>query len=157
MLPEGDNALAEVVSSCGVDLVAALRGAGAASGDLEAASTDLRTMSSAIEMRFAAIDNDKWSTRASADLAYAQRALDVILNQLNITSVSPVLVFDAAHLGPAGADPYNGTRYAIGGGIRLTLASTVNMTLTYAANPRRRADEGSGAVVFALTMRNLFD
>lgn len=157
MLPEGDNALATVVSTCGVDLVAALRGAGAATGDLEPASTDLRTMSSTIEMRFAAIDNDKWSARASADLAYAQRALDVILNQLNITSVSPVFVFDAAHLGPAGDDPYGGTRYAIGGGIRLTLASTVNMTLTYAANPRRRADEGSGAVVFALTMRNLFD
>jgi hypothetical protein len=157
MLPEGDNALTEVVSTCGVDLVAALRSAGAASGDLESASTDLRTMSSTIEMRFAAIDNDKWSTRASADLAYAKRALDVILNELNITSVSPVLVFDAAHLGPAGADPYGGTRYAIGGGIRLTLASTVNFTLTYAANPRRHADEGSGAVVFALTMRNLFD
>ena len=64
MLPEGDNALAEVVSTCGVDLVAALRGAGAPSGDLEPASTDLRTMSSTIEMRFAAIDNDKWSARA---------------------------------------------------------------------------------------------
>ena len=157
MLPEGDNALAAAVSTCGVDLAAALRGAGAASGDLESASTDLRAMSSAVEMRFAAIDNDKWSTRATTDLAYAQRALDVILNQLNITSVSPVFVFDAAHLGPAGSDPYGGTRYAIGGGIRLTLASTVNMTLTYAANPRRQADEGSGAVVFALTMRNLFD
>jgi hypothetical protein len=157
MLPDGENALAGVIAACGRDLIPALRDAGAATGDLESAANDLGTVSSTVEMRFAAIDNDKWSRRAEADLAYAQRTLDAILMQLNITSVGPVFVFDAVHLGPAGDDPHGGNRYAIGGGIRLTVASTVNMTLTYAANPRRRAGEGSGAVVFSLTMRNLFD
>jgi hypothetical protein len=157
LLPDGDNAIAAVVSTCGVDLVAALRKAGAPTSDLESASHDLETASSTIELRFAAIDDDKWAKKADADLEHARRALNVIMRQLNITSVSPVFVFDAARLGPAGDDPYGGNRYAIGGGLRLTVDSTVNMTVTYAVNPRRRADEGAGALVFALTLRDLFD
>ena len=68
-----------------------------------------------------------------------------------------MFIFDGAHLGPAVTDPYGGNRFAVGGGVRFSLASTVNMTLTYAVNPQRRPGEGSGALVFALTMRNLFD
>jgi hypothetical protein len=68
-----------------------------------------------------------------------------------------VFAFDVAHIGPTGEDPHDGNRFAVGGGIRLTLVSTLNLTLTYAVNPQRRPGEGSGALFFALTMRNLFD
>jgi len=157
MLQDGENALASVVSACGVDLVAKLKGAGGFTTNLESASGDLGRLASAIETGFTAVDTGKSAARAAGDLRYAERALGVIVKEMNITSVSPVFVFDVAHVGPAGTDPHNGTRYAVGGGIRLTLVSTVSVTATYAVNPRRRPGEGSGALVFSLTTRNLFD
>jgi hypothetical protein len=71
----------------------------------------------------------------------------------------PVYVFrvDLAHaehpvrMASTGADAERdrgGTRYAVGGGIRLTLVSTVSVTATYAVNPQRRPGEGSGAGLF---------
>jgi hypothetical protein len=157
MLPDGDNALLDAVTACGVDLAATLRAAGAAAGELESASNDLKALAGFIEARIAAIDTRKSAKRAGDDMVYAEHALDVIMSQLNLTSISPVFAFDVAHIGPALDDPYGGNRFAVGGGVRLSLASTVNMTFTYAVNPRRRPGEGSGALVFALTMRNLFD
>ena len=157
MLPDGDFALDEVVSSCGVDLIAALNGVGASVSQLASASTDLTAQVSALREQFAAIDNRRSAERAGHDMAYAERALTIITRQMNITSISPVFIFDVAHIGPAGDDPYSGYRYAVGGGLRFTLASTVSFTATYAVNPRRRPGEGSGALVFSLTTRNLFE
>jgi hypothetical protein len=157
MLPDGNNALDKVVSTCGRHLVDALRSAGEPVDDLVSVSNAVKSSASFIEMRFAAIDGKRSAKRADDDIAYARHALNIILTQLNITSFSPVFVFDFAHLGPSGDDPYGGDRYAVGGGLRFTLASTASITMTYAVNPRRRIEEGSGAFVFSLTTRNLFD
>jgi hypothetical protein len=157
MLPDGNNALVKVASRCGEHLADALRRAGVPVDSLVSASNAVQTSASFVERRFADIDQKSSAKRAADDLAYAQHAIDIILTQLNITSISPVFVFDVARLAPAGDDPYGGDRYAVGGGLRFTLASTVSMTVTYAANPRRRPGEGSGALVFSLTTRNLFD
>ncbi len=157
MLPGGNNALADLVDACGVQLVATLKGVGVATGDLESTTKDLAQSASAIATSFAAINTNAAGTRADADMAYAVRALNVITKQLNITSISPVFVFDVAHISPSSSDLYSGTRYAVGGGLRLTLLSTVSLTTTYAVNPRRGPGESSGAFVVSLTTRNLFE
>jgi hypothetical protein len=82
--------------------------------------------------------------------------LDVITKQMSITSISPVFVFDAARLGPQPVGPYAGNRYGVGGGIRLTLLSTISFTTGYAVNVNPRPGEGTGAFFFSLTSRNLF-
>ena len=43
-----------------------------------------------------------------------------------------------------------------GGGIRLTLVSTVSFTAGYAVNVHPHPGEGTGAFFFSLTSRNLF-
>jgi len=89
--------------------------------------------------------------RANKDFAVAERPLDTFLYQLNIYSVAPVAVFDVARVWPSGV----GTRYALGGGMRLSLVS-VNFTVGYAANLSRLPGEGPGALFFKLDVTNLF-
>jgi len=88
---------------------------------------------------------------AERDFAVAERVLDTFLYQLNIYSVAPVGIFDVARVWPSGV----GVRYAVGGGVRLGLAS-VNFTVGYAANPSRLPGEGPGALFFKLDVTNLF-
>lgn len=137
LLPDGNNALADVTSACQVKT--------------------LDEVAARIASNMDAIDKPGAAARASADTGYAGRAISLIMDQLNMTSISPVGVFDVMHLGPATSSEAGGTRYGVGGGVRLTLASTVSFTATYAVNPHRQSGESSGAFVFALTMRNLFD
>jgi len=89
--------------------------------------------------------------RADKDFAAAEKVLNTFLYQLNIYSVAPVAVFDAARMWPSGI----GTRYAVGGGVRLSLV-VVNLTIGYAANPLRRPGEGPGALFLKLDVTNLF-
>lgn len=77
--------------------------------------------------------------------------LDTFIKELNIYSISPVAVFDAARIWP---DRF-GTRYGIGGGVRLSLVN-FNVTLGYAVNPHPRFQEGRGAFFFSMDVTDLF-
>jgi hypothetical protein len=66
-----------------------------------------------MEGEFAAIDRIGSHNRSNAEMIYPQATLNTLLYQVNLLSVSPMVVFDFAHLGPASADL--GTRYAAGG------------------------------------------
>lgn len=70
-------------------------------------------------------------------------------------SVSPVFVFDMARLGPRRINDSGGLRYGVGGGVRFTLASHVNVTVGYAANPDRRPWESRGAWFASLDFLDL--
>jgi hypothetical protein len=157
MLPDGESALAAVLSSCRMDLVARLAAAGVKTLDLESASRELEEFAALINTRMNAIDTNAASRKAAADMRYAQRALAIITREMNISSVSPVFVFDVARVEPDARVPYAGTRYGIGGGIRFTLLSSVSATATYAANVRRRAGEVRGAFLLQVTTRNLLE
>ncbi len=89
--------------------------------------------------------------RAENDLSVAQRVLNTFLYQLNAYSIAPVGIFDVARVWPTGV----GTRYAAGGGVRLSVVN-VNFTLGYAANPLHRAGEDPGALFFKLDVSDLF-
>lgn len=117
-------------------------------------ASELDALHSTMEAEFAAIDRTTSSTKAKAEMAYPKATLNTLLYQVNLFSLSPILVFDVAHLGPATSTL--GTRYAIGGGARLDLVSHVEFTLGYAANPTHLANEGKGALFFSMGLKNLF-
>jgi len=115
---------------------------------------DLETHHAAMESEFTAIDRSGSAARAKADMAFPRATLNTLLYQVNLFSLSPVVVFDFAHLGPASSSL--GTRYGVGGGVRVDLVSHVNFTIGYAANPKRLPDEGKGALFFSMGIKQLF-
>jgi hypothetical protein len=118
------------------------------------AASELDALHSTMETEFHAIDRTASHDRAKAEMTYPKATLNTLLYQVNLFSLSPVLVFDVAHLGPATATL--GTRYAAGGGVRLDLVSHVEFTLGYALNPKRLPNEGKGALFFSMGLKNLF-
>jgi hypothetical protein len=88
-------------------------------------------------------------------MAFVKQALHTLFKDVNLTSVSPVSIFDVAKIGPT-SSTVDGTRYGPGGGVRLELASIVNFTAGYARNVNARPGEGSGAIFFSIGVRDLF-
>src|SRR5207244_1719708 len=82
--------------------------------------------------------------KAAADTAFVRRTIKTLMTDMNVFSISPVVVLDVARIGPALTGM--GMRYGPGGGIRLSVASYVNFTLGYAWNVGRRTGEGPGAL-----------
>lgn len=102
--------------------------------------------------QFNQIDQATAARKAAAEMKFTRRTLDTLFNEVNIYSISPVVVFDVARIGPA----RNGVRYGPGGGVRLELASVAQFTLGYAVNVKRGAGEGRGNIFFAIGIRDLF-
>jgi hypothetical protein len=92
---------------------------------------------------------------ARRDIGYLEKTLDVLFREMNLVAVSPVLLFDAARLGPAPTRDFGGVRYGLGAGARFSLV-TLDVTAGYAWNLNRRPGEGRGAFVFALEISDLF-
>jgi len=88
---------------------------------------------------------------AQKDFSRTEKVLNSILYELNAYSLAPVAIFDAARVWPSEI----GTRYAIGGGARLSIVN-VNFTVGYAANPKPVLREGSGALFFKLDVTDMF-
>lgn len=122
---------------------------------IAARAGELDALHATMEEDFAAIDRTLSKNRAHGEMKYPRQTLNTLLYQVNLFSLSPVLVFDAAHLGPASS--VLGTRYAVGGGARARLISHVEFTLGYAANPKRLPQEGAGALFFSMQLKNVFD
>jgi hypothetical protein len=87
--------------------------------------------------------------KAARDIAFVKRTLNTLFKDLNIYSLRPVAVFDAASIGPA-TGSLGGTRIGPSGGVRLELVSYVNFTLGYAGNVNHRIDEDKGALFFSI-------
>lgn len=97
--------------------------------------------------------------KAKREMLYPRRVLNDLLREANLVAFSPVLIFDAARLrqrGLAQAAARQGeTRYAIGGGMRLSIVS-LDVTFGYAWNPKPKPWEGRGAMLFTIELSNLF-
>lgn len=146
--PDEDR-LTKVVTACDRDLNASL-GPGSAL-DLTALEQEQQT----IEAQFRLIDQKGAAARAASEMKFVRRTIDTLFNEVNLISVSPVAVFDAAGIGPSAAG-LGGIRYGPGGGLRLEIASSVNFTAGYARNLDPGPGEGNGAFFFALGVRDLF-
>jgi hypothetical protein len=93
--------------------------------------------------------------KADKDIGYGARSLDVIFRELNLIEVSPVLMFDAARIGPQITPGYGGFRYGLGPGIRFSIV-TLDFTTSYSFNLNRRSGEGRGAFLFSMSISDLF-
>jgi hypothetical protein len=94
------------------------------------------------------IDNKAAETKTNRDMKFITQTVSTLIDQVNFASISPVLVFDAARIGPQKASMEGGIRYAAGGGIRFSLLDTVRFTAGYAFNPNPKPWEGRGAAFF---------
>jgi hypothetical protein len=115
----------------------------------------LEAVHAEMERDFAAIDESAASAQADAEMKYVRTTMNTLMHQVNLFSISPVAIFDVAHLGPANSDL--GTRYAVGGGVRAGLVSHVEFTLGYAANPKRLPGEGKGALFLGIQLKDVFE
>jgi len=122
---------------------------------IRAAAAAVDAGRTAILKDFNAIDQKAAAQKAANDIAFVKRTLNALFKDLNIFSVAPVAVFDAASIGPA-RGALGGSRIGPGGGIRLELASYVNFTLGYAWDVNRQPGEGKGALFFSIGVRDLF-
>jgi hypothetical protein len=89
--------------------------------------------------------------RAAREFSAAESVLGTVLYELNVYSIAPVAIFDAARLWPSGTP----VQYAAGGGLRLSLVN-VNFIIGYAINPRPAMGQGRGTVFSQLDVSNLF-
>jgi hypothetical protein len=148
--PVGSDGLQSVQDACVGEVNQQLNDAG-----IRAAAAAVDASGAAMMKDFNAIDQQAAARKAANDIAFVKRTLNTLFKDLNIFSVGPVAVFDAASIGPA-RGALGGSRIGPGGGIRLELASYVNFTLGYAWNVNRQPGEGKGALFFSIGVRDLF-
>jgi hypothetical protein len=98
--------------------------------------------------------SDEWKKaedQGTEDMKQIGPVIDSFIYELNWFAVSPVAVFDAARIWP----DRNGTRFGIGGGVRLSVVN-FNVTVGYAFNPNPKLREGRGAMFFSMDVTDLF-
>ena len=93
--------------------------------------------------------------RANNEFKPPKRAIDAFTNEMNLLSISPLVIFDAARIGPQPSSAGGGLRFGIGGGLRFGLASHVNFDIGYVVNPNPEPWEGRGALFFAMRFLEL--
>ena len=67
-----------------------------------------------------------------------------------------VAILDAARLVQRSSVPQHATQYGVGGGLRLTLVSTLRLTVAYVWNVNRKASDSRGAAIVTLDMSPTF-
>jgi hypothetical protein len=147
---EGENRLAKVMTSV-QELAAEIGG----DASITTASTALDGVRTSMESEFGQIDQVKAAKMATASMAFTRRTLNTLFNDVNIYSVSPVVVFDVARISRERAG-LGGMRYGPGLGLRLELASVAHFTAGYAWNVRPGLDEGHGTFFFSIGVRDIF-
>jgi hypothetical protein len=147
LIPGGGSALGNVVSVCKE---------GTKEPSVIQAADDLGVSVTDFEAAYNLIDQNAALKKAENDMSYVRRTLDTVIEDVNISSVSPLLVFDVARITPKSSDPFSGTRYGVGVGLRFALVDTIQLSGGYAVNVHRRPGEPSGAFFFSLTNRSLF-
>ncbi len=102
-----------------------------------------------------AINRSAEDAKAKKSLEYPRHILRELTDSINLSSISPTLLFDVARLGPRPSTGRSDLRYGAGPAIRFGLIN-LDFTVGYSFNVRRRQGESPGAAVFALKFENLF-
>ncbi len=122
----------------------------------DSAIARLETVNRAIQQSLAKIDIAQATGKASKDRAFVQRTVNSLLYEMNLASISPIVGFDAARIGPQPSDSGGGFRYGIGGGARVTFLDALQLTAGYAWNPTPKPWEGRGAAFFGVEILRPF-
>jgi hypothetical protein len=149
--PIASDIIPDVLTDCDASLLTALDNP-AITGD----SAHLAALRDSIAASTRDFDEAAIARKVDGDLGFAFRALDTFIEDVNVVSVAPIAVFDAARLGPQIDSQAGGVRYGIGGGLRLTMMNLMNITAGYAVNPSPRPWETRGAFFFSLDIVDLF-
>jgi len=151
---ETEDRLNRVREACVGRLAAELDDAAAVTS-IRAAADRLEAVRVDMEGELALIDQSAATGKAEAEMTYVTRTFNTLVHDLNIAAISPVAIVDVAHIGPAGARL--GTRYGVGGGLRLTLVNSVDFTVGYVANLHRVGREPAGAFFFTIQFKDLLE
>ena len=123
--------------------------------DLHARQSALREAQTEFVAAHAGLDRGIAKDKAKADMKLPGAVLNQFLNELNLMSVSPAVLLDAARLGPREGAFQAGFRYGLGPAVRFSLVN-VNLTVGYSFNLWRKPWEGRGALSVSLSMGDLF-
>jgi hypothetical protein len=93
--------------------------------------------------------------RAIRDTKFTGRLLDVIFRELNLYSIAPFAMFDAARIGGTGSPAFDKLRYAAGPGVRFSVVN-FNVNVGYALNINKQPGERFGSIYFSLNVSDLF-
>ncbi|MFN2533213.1 MAG: hypothetical protein ABR555_18170 [Pyrinomonadaceae bacterium] len=119
---------------------------------------ELNTRADAMTTAFADVNQSAAAANAHREahrvMVYPRRVFEELTHEANLIAVSPLFVFDAARLGQRGGRRGD-VRYALGGGMRLSVVS-LDVAAGYAMNPNRKPWEPRGAVVFSMAVSHLF-
>lgn len=102
---------------------------------------------------FAAADPAVAEQAARREIEPVRHIVHTLINETNAVAVSPLLMLDVATLSPdATARP----RIGLGGGLRVTLVDSADLSLGYMANLRRAPGETRGAFFLAVAFKDPF-
>lgn len=140
-----------------IELLASLVG-GESAQSFRRSNAELEAIRKSMAQRFRELEaSSTWSAaqkRATRDMRYPRQIVSELTREANLIGISPVAMFDAARVsikdGPA-AD----VRFALGTGLRFSIVS-LDVTVGYAWNLRRRPGDPRGAVLFTMELSNLF-
>jgi hypothetical protein len=130
-------------------------GAQSDAGPLNVEIHKLRAFETQVQHSWNAIPLAPAEKKTDFDIGYSARALDVVFRELNLIEVSPVLMFDAARIGPTTSPGFGKFRYGVGPALRFSVV-TLDFTAGYSFNVNRKPTEGRGAFVFSMTISDLF-
>jgi len=119
---------------------------------------ELETRRAAMAKGFVDVNQSPAAERAAQQahqvMIYPRRVFNELSREANLVAISPLLILDAARLRQRNMTPGN-VRYAMGGGLRLSIVS-LDLTAGYAWNPTRKPWESRGALLFSMEVSNLF-
>jgi hypothetical protein len=110
---------------------------------------------SGFAVRYPKIDTSPAAKKAANDMKVPTSVLHRFLNELNLLSISPAILFDAARLQSHLIPENPGWRYAFGPAIRFTLVN-VNFTFGYSFNISPRKGDPTGAFAIGMSFGDLF-
>lgn len=139
-----------IVQLCLVDLNGPLK-----DPDLARLGDELKAHQKVIAEQVAKIDTGRARQQAKETMAFPAEVLKTVFDEMDMVSVSPVAIFDAGKIGPALPGQRAG-RYSVGGGVRLTFASSVAFQMGYAWNLHPQPWEGRGALFMGIRFIDLF-
>lgn len=116
---------------------------------------ELKSLQQTIQTQVDKIDRTRARQLAQETMAFPSRVVQTIFDEMTVVSLSPLFLFDAGRIGPE-VRGWRSTRYSLGGGARLTLASSVSFEFGYAWNLRPQPWEGRGALFVALRFLDIF-